>query len=900
MTTGPLQAFRELVAMKYQLYNGLFLGLPFEDIEDTGVQLPLFAKACAEKLAAGKSPYDIVQEYFKELPRKMNFENQLKRLFKFLQLVERQVVLFDALEDAAFEELNAMDGPGTLTHLLGRTQDNQGRENLAKELAHYRTRIVLTAHPTQFYPGSILSILTDLSEAIQGNHLNDIRNLLLQTGKTRFQNRAKPTPLDEAKSLLWYLENVFYPTLPNLQARLAAAVAIKADNQQPTASLDPCIELGFWPGGDRDGNPFVTTEITLQVGQLLRQSLFALYLKDIEALQRRLTFDGISEKLVVIAARLKETQAPQIEEKAIRNLRNAGSEKTTRLGKAMPYITAEQLLKDLQGLREDLSKNHQGLFTEWLDLFISKVQVFGFHFASIDLRQDSRIHAQTLAQIFQYLDFKKGIPEELAIELRRYGNLSEENRLLALEKWLALPNPQFAVQHKHLDALLEDTLASFTAVKAIQKSNGERGLNRYVISQSHSAANILEVMALASFASMKVNRLDLDIVPLFETIEDLKNAELIMETLYRHKFYLKHLSRRGSKQTIMLGFSDGTKDGGYITANWAIYKAKQRLTQISRAHGVQVIFFDGRGGPPSRGGGNTHKFYRSLGKSIEHNEIQLTVQGQTITSSYGTPQAARYNVEQLFTSGLECTLFPEEAEELTPENVQLLDQLSAISADAYTKFKQHELFIPYLEEITPLGYYNLLNIASRPTRRKQSEALRFEDLRAIPFVGAWSQMKQNIPGFYGFGIALAKLIAQGRKTELKDLYKNSLFFHTLVENAMMSLSKSNFALTQYLAKDKRFGKFWKLIYSEATQAKDLLKEITGQHKLLETALPVRESIYIREKLILPLLVIQQYAMNRVKQLRVKPEESSQEALEIYTKMVVKAMAANINASRNSA
>ena len=197
------QAFNELVAMKYQLYNGLFLGLPFEDLADTGVQLPLFANACREKLQAGASPAQIVAQFFKERPGKPGHDAQMGVLFKFLQLVERQVVLFDALEDAAFPAVNDIDGPGSLAHFLGRVADQRKQDLLEKELLGYKVRIVLTAHPTQFYPDSILGIITDLSEAIGASDLPHINDLLLQMGKTRFQNRQRPTPLEESKSLIW-------------------------------------------------------------------------------------------------------------------------------------------------------------------------------------------------------------------------------------------------------------------------------------------------------------------------------------------------------------------------------------------------------------------------------------------------------------------------------------------------------------------------------------------------------------------------------------------------------------------------------------------------------------------------------------------------------------------------
>ncbi|MDB5048396.1 MAG: Phosphoenolpyruvate carboxylase [Fibrobacteres bacterium] len=896
-----LQAFNELVAMKYQLYNGLFLGLPFEDLADTGVQLPLFANACREKLQAGKSPAEIVDQFFKERPGKIGFEARMKILFKFLQLVERQVVLFDALEDAAFSKVNDVEGPGSLNHFLARVQDQRKREILEEELADYRIRIVLTAHPTQFYPDSILGIITDLNEAIGSDKLPVINDLLLQMGKTRFQNRQRPTPLEEARSLIWYLEHIFYCTLPAISDRLVSALA---EERQDPFLHRPKVELGFWPGGDRDGNPYVTSETTVKVAQALKASILKLYLQDAEKLLGRLTFDGVIQPLQAIRDRLEETLA---------------------LG-PNGYAAPDDLLRDLKPLRKEITDNHQGLFVERLDGFIYKVQTFGFHFAALDLRQDSRVHAAALEEILARMaegagqgpakaQRKGSWPRggdgnteangaakeaaELRADMKGYPGLSPEGKIAFLERCLRAPEIKAEFGPGEIDPLAQDTLASLAAVRAIQKSNGERGLSRYILSQSNSALNVMEAMVLARLAGWKAGQINLDIVPLFETIDDLKHAESIMRKLYALPAYAEHLARRGKSQTIMLGFSDGTKDGGYITANWSIHKAKRDLTRVSREAGVRVVFFDGRGGPPARGGGNTHKFYRSLGADIEHGEIQLTIQGQTISSNFGTPEAARFNVEQLLTAGLEDKLFPPESPDLAPEDIRLLDRLSEHSLDAYLRFRQDPLFLPYLEEMTPLSYYNMLNIASRPTRRK-SASLRFEDLRAIPFVGAWSQMKQNIPGFYGVGVGISKLIGKGGKRRLEELYRSSLFFRTLVENAMMSLSKSYFPLTRYLERDRKYSRFWKRIFKEATEAKGLLKEITGQLKLMENNLAVRESIHLRERIILPLLVIQQYAMGMVKAAQKNPETYPKGAVEAYGKMVVKSMAANINAARNSA
>ena len=286
-----------------------------------------------------------------------------------------------------------------------------------------------------------------------------------------------------------------------------------------------------------------------------------------------------------------------------------------------------------------------------------------------------------------------------------------------------------------------------------------------------------------------------DIIPLFETVDDLINAADVMRTLYTNEAYKSHLKQRKNKQTIMLGFSDGTKDGGYLMANWSIFKAKENLTKISREFGIKVIFFDGRGGPPARGGGKTHQFYASLGPTIEDEEIQLTVQGQTISSNFGTLDSSQYNMEQLLSAGISNELFSNANNSMTKSNVTIMNDLANTSYKAYVDFKNHPKFISYLENMSTLKYYAKTNIGSRPSKRSKSKGLNFSDLRAIPFVGSWSQLKQNVPGFYGVGTALKKYEENGEFEKIQQFYNNSDFIKALIGNSMMALSKSFFELT---------------------------------------------------------------------------------------------------------
>jgi phosphoenolpyruvate carboxylase len=316
----------------------------------------------------------------------------------------------------------------------------------------------------------------------------------------------------------------------------------------------------------------------------------------------------------------------------------------------------------------------------------------------------------------------------------------------------------------------------------------------------------------------------------------------------------------------MLGFSDGTKDGGYVTANWEIYRTKQRLTELGRERGIRVVFFDGRGGPPARGGGNTYKFYRAMGRAIESREIHLTIQGQTVSSKFGTHESARHNLEQLVSSGLENQLYPEQGSTLTREDEDLLQEISHAAHRHYRALREHEKFIPYLERMTPLRFYGLTNIASRPTSRSSQGRLSLENLRAIPFVGAWSQLKQNIPGYFGFGSALNEQIEAGRLEQVARLYEQSLFFRTLVENTRQSLSKTYYPLTSYLEHDSEFGDFWRRLRDEAELTKQAFARISGSRELMATDPSMRDSIRTREQIVLPVLVIQQYALSKLREL----------------------------------
>ncbi len=851
-----LQQFKNYVGIKFQLYNSLFTSLPFHRIEKTGILLSLLLNNCEEGYKHKLSPAQIIEEFFEKHTSYTKDQEKSDLLFRFIQYVERQVVLFDALEDASFREVNDISGIGTLKHLESEVIQGTAQEKLAEKLKDFSIRLVLTAHPTQFYPGTVLGIINDLSKALSENNTSQINMYLQQLGKTPFFKKQKPTPYDEAISLVWYLENVFYPA--------AGRIITFLKNQFPQAvpNNNPVITMGFWPGGDRDGNPHVTVDTTLKVADVLRGSIIKCYYLEVRRLKRRLTFKGVDSIL------------SELEKQLYNNIFIPGQR--TALSK-------QAVLDDLYKIREILIYQHNGLFQHLVDGLINKIHVFGLHFASLDIRQDSSIHGKVLEAIAAN---GKELPTN-------YASLSEK------EKINILANTNGNIQPEHFeDSLIRDTLQSIHVIKTIQEYNGPEGCNRYIISQSNSALNIMEVFGLFHLCGWEKGALSIDIVPLFETIDDLKQAAGIMESLYNNETYRQHLQFRNHRQTIMLGFSDGTKDGGYLMANWSIYKAKEELTKLSEKYHIDVVFFDGRGGPPARGGGKTHKFYASMGRNISNKEIQLTIQGQTVSSNFGTIDSAQFNIEQLLNAGISNDLFSTREKTLDEQEERLMMELAEESLKAYNELKGDPDFLNYLAHVSPLKFYSETNIGSRPAKRGSSGKLSLKDLRAIPFVGAWSQLKQNVTGYYGVGTALETMDRNGKLGDLKKLYQHSMFVKTLIDNCEMAMKKCFFPLTEFLAQDPQYGDIWNRIYKEYELTKRYILQLSGKTELMADYPVEQLSIQMRERIVLPLTTIQQYAMTRIRQL----EEALAPAQhrEIFEKLVIRSSFGIINAGRNSA
>jgi phosphoenolpyruvate carboxylase len=649
------ERFQESVLSRFHVYNSIFATLPYDSISDTGNLLPIFTEHCKLGYSKKLDPKKIVQDFFSKYCEGYSKDEEISLIFRFIQYIERQVVLFDAIEDASFTQVNNMGGVGTLRNLKELVESSNKKKELKKYLRSFKIKPVLTAHPTQFYPGSVLGIITDLANSIEKNDLTEIKNLLSQLGKTPFFKQKKPTPYDEAVSLSWYLENVFYYSVSNIFKYVKSNIF---DNKYEHYDL---ISIGFWPGGDRDGNPFVTSEITSKTAKKLRSDIIKNYYRDIRYLRRKLTFKKIEDVII------------QIEDSLWISIFETNKE---------PKIKLDVLKEKLNFIKETLINEHKSLFLDELQDLIDKVNIFGYHFATLDIRQDSTIHSSVFNDIINNY-FKKELSN-------KYENQEKDQKTYSLS---LLKGKIDSAKFKNQTS--KSTIESIELIKQIQDSNGEKGCHRYIISNNNSSINIFEVFTMIRLTLG--NEFNVDVVPLFESVSDLENASTIMENVYSNKLYREHIIRRDNIQTIMLGFSDGTKDGGYLTANWSILKAKESLTKVSRKFGIKVLFFDGRGGPPARGGGNTHQFYSSLGDFIESDEIQLTVQGQTISSNFGTIKSSQYNMEQLISSGIKNRILSN-SEVFNKKNRKTIEKLSSISYNSYKDFKSHPIFYSILRK----------------------------------------------------------------------------------------------------------------------------------------------------------------------------------------------------------
>ena len=771
-------------------------------------------------------------------------------------------------------------------------------DTIANTLAKAYVAPVLTAHPTEVQRQSILQAERDIArllaerddisaraqlfagdkDALTPRQLAaneaQLRARVEQLWQTRLLRHSKLTVADEIENALSYYETTFLHELPKLYASLEEAL--------PGQQVHSFMRMGQWIGGDRDGNPNVTAP-TLELA-LRRQSEVALrhYLNEVHALGAELSMSSllvkVSPAMQVLALSSPDTNSHRQDEPYRRALTavyarlaatltqlTGGREAMRHAVVAQnPYGSAAEFLQDLQTIDASLSRhNGEALAVHRLRPLIRAVQVFGFHLATVDLRQSSDKHEEVLADLLRTARIEDN-----------YSSLDEAQRCALLQRLLCDARPLRVVGAQYAP-LTASEIAIFEMAHKMLQTYGREAILHYIISHTETVSDLLEVLLLQKEVGLMQGTLDsstsqaqLIVVPLFETIGDLRAAATIMRDYYAVPGVAQLMQRSGGEQDIMLGYSDSNKDGGIFTSNWELYRAELALVevfdQLEADYGLRLRMFHGRGGTVGRGGGPSYQAILAQPPGTVRGQIRLTEQGEVIASKYANPDIGRRNLETLAVAMLEATLL-QPTKPATPEFLAAAQQLSDASMAAYRQLVYETPgFAEYFFTATPIREIAELNIGSRPASRKATQAI--EDLRAIPWGFSWGQCRLTLPGWLGFGSAVQAFLEQpgttreGQLQLLQTMYRQWPFFSTLLSNMDMVLAKSDLALascySELVADTALRTRIFDAISAEWQRTVDMLALVTGESDRLASNPALARSIRHRFPYIDPLHLLQ--------------------------------------------
>lgn len=699
---------------------------------------------------------------------------------------------------------------GTLIHALERLdQAGIGGENLADVIADMQVSPVLTAHPTEVQRKSVLTLHRKLavllgerdrvltpSEASENEA--DLYAAILTLWQTRFLRPQRLTVGDEVKNGISYFQDTFFEQLPRLYEHFHSVLV---DHGVPgVIELPPFFRVGSWIGGDRDGNPFVTAPVLQQAIALQSAAAFDFYEQSVRQLGLELPLSlqmaTVSSELLALAELSTDANPHRQDEpyrRALGVIRSRLQDTRAALGDKeakFAYASSEAFRADLQILHSSLV-DHGGarLAARRLKRLIQAVRIFGFHLAPIDLRQNSDVHERCVAELLK-----------VAGRCEDYSSLDEEAKIALLAEELASPRPLYG---RHLAYSEETTgeLGVFFAAADIRRRFGPEALPNCIVSKTAGVSDLLEVTMMLKEAGMLQDGRQPNIIPLFETIADLRSAPDSMQRLLSLPVYRKLLGTKHPTQEVMLGYSDSNKDGGFLTSGWELYRAEVALAKLFAEAGVKLRLFHGRGGTVGRGGGPSYQAILAQPAGVVSGQIRLTEQGEVIASKYGSPEIGRRNLEVLAAATLEATLIDDENRiEPVEPFFPVLERLSELAFGAYRDLVyETEGFETYFRQATPLAEIATLNIGSRPSSRTKST--KIEDLRAIPWVFSWSQCRLMLPGWYGFGSAVEAWLKENPDglAVLQRMVKAWPFFRSLLSNMDMVLSKTDLAIASRYA-----------------------------------------------------------------------------------------------------
>ncbi|HET0916435.1 TPA: phosphoenolpyruvate carboxylase [Streptococcus pneumoniae] len=721
------------------------------------------------------------------------------------------------------------------------------KENAVEILEHLNVVPVLTAHPTQVQRKSMLDLTNHIHSLLRkyrdvklglinkDKWYNDLRRyieIIMQTDMIR-EKKLKVT--NEITNAMEYYNSSFLKAVPHLTTeykRLAQAHGLNLKQAKP-------ITMGMWIGGDRDGNPFVTAKTLKQSALTQCEVIMNYYDKKIYQLYREFSLStsivNVSKQVREMARQSKDNsiyREKELYRRALFDIQSKIQETKTYLIEdeevGTRYETANDFYKDLIAIRDSLLENKgESLISGDFVELLQAVEIFGFYLASIDMRQDSSVYEACVAELLK----SAGIHS-------RYSELSEEEKCDLLLKELEEDPRILSATHAEKSELLAKELAIFKTARVLKDKLGDDVIRQTIISHATSLSDMLELaILLKEVGLVDTERARVQIVPLFETIEDLDHSEETMRKYLSLSLAKKWIDSRNNYQEIMLGYSDSNKDGGYLSSCWTLYKAQQQLTAIGDEFGVKVTFFHGRGGTVGRGGGPTYEAITSQPLKSIKDRIRLTEQGEVIGNKYGNKDAAYYNLEMLVSAAINRMITQKKSDTNTPNRYEaIMDQVVDRSYDIYRDLVfGNEHFYDYFFESSPIKAISSFNIGSRPAARKTITEIG--GLRAIPWVFSWSQSRVMFPGWYGVGSSFKEFINKNPENIaiLRDMYQNWPFFQSLLSNVDMVLSKSNMNIAFEYAKlceDEQVKAIYETILNEWQVTKNVILAIEGHDELL--------------------------------------------------------------------
>ncbi|SHF04081.1 Phosphoenolpyruvate carboxylase, type 1 [Seinonella peptonophila] len=756
-------------------------------------------------------------------------------------------------------------------------------EQVEEILGHLSLELIMTAHPTEAMRRTILDIHHRIAEKLMlldqpeltPDELEILHLDLFSDVMTLWQSdelrERKPTVIDEVRNGLYYVDQTLFQSLPKIYLELERA--LRRYYPMKNWHVRSFLRFGSWIGGDRDGNPGVTANVSWATLQLQRNLIIRKYMESLRQLLKQLSHS--SERVQIQQELLDSIVVDQEEVEltdsitAWRNQHEVYRIKLTymlarlywtRQGEHQKgsYLNVDQFLRDLQIIDQSL-RGHQAISVadQAISTLIRQVELFGFHLFTLDIRQHSAEHERALSEILRTL----GIEED-------YASLSEQQKYKLLTELLSDPRP-LTSPHTEYSPDTTECLEVFRMIKRAKEEFGSAAIRNYLISMTQGTSDLLEVVLFAKEVGLHTVRggekkSGLHVVPLLETIDDLHRAHEIMEAYLSHPAFVPHRRRDLAIQEIMLGYSDSNKDGGMISANWELYSAQLSLSELGKRHGLMIKFFHGRGGALGRGGGPLHFSILASPFQAVLGGVKITEQGEVLSSRYALAPIAERSLEQA-TSALIYASSKALASETHPLKQSWIEAIRQIADVSLKKYQQlvfeDPAFLHFFHEATPLPEVGELKIGSRPARRKNSR--RFEDLRAIPWVFAWTQSRFLFPAWFAAGTGFETWLKQEQEERialLRQMYRGWTFFRSLIDNLQMALAKADMVIAEHytsLVENQKDGKrIYDLIKKEFELTKQWVLAITEQQQLLDHIPVIQESIRLRNPYVDPLSWIQ--------------------------------------------